>query len=75
MSVHFRRRPPSPAEEVGAAAFAVLVGAGAAAVTWYVTRRLLSRERLDPDGRDALPEERSDTPRLTSGTAPTATDG
>ena len=74
MSVHFRRRPPSPSEEMGAAAFSFLVGAGAAAVTWYVTRLLLSRERLDPDGADAALEEGPRRARLNAGTSASATD-
>lgn len=46
MTVHFRRRRLSRMDELGALSVSVLIGLGSAAVTYYVTRLLLSRERL-----------------------------
>ena len=75
MTVHFRRRTPTRSEEVGSVAVSVLVGAGVAAVTWYVTRLLLSRERLGPDVGDAALEEGPRRARLSPGAPSSATDG
>lgn len=54
MTVHFRRSRLSRADELGAAAVSLLIGAGAAAATFYVTRLLLSRERLSDVPRGSV---------------------
>lgn len=69
MTVHYRRSDLSRADEVGAVAVSLLIGLGAAATTYYVTRLMLSKERLsgepgtpanDPSGgRRSLPGGRT----------------
>lgn len=73
MTVRFRRTRLSRADELGAATVSLLVGLGAAAATYYVTRLMLSRERLSgepvraissgsDDGRRTLPGGRTSEP-------------
>ncbi len=69
MTVRYRRSRLSRAEEAGAVAVSLLIGMGAAATTYYLTRLMLSKERLsgeppapasDPsDGRRSLPGGRT----------------
>lgn len=76
MSARYRRGSPSRRDEVGAAAVSILVGAGAAAVTYYLTRLFLSREALAPEahgeGTTFRPSVARD--RLPSGTTSSPTD-
>jgi len=48
MSRYYRRTTPGPRENLGAGLFALGLGAGVAAVTFYLARLLLARERLEP---------------------------
>lgn len=57
MTVHFRRRRLSRMDELGALSVSVLIGLGSAAVTYYVARLFLSRERL---GREPSPRSAGD---------------
>lgn len=67
MTVHFRRRRLSRLDELGALSVSVLVGLGSAAAAYYVTRLLLSRERLGPDPSAERPGLSSpERPRLAS---------
>lgn len=59
MTVHFRRRRLSRQDELGALSASVLVGLGGAALAYYLTRLLLSRERL-AGGPSELIEGRSE---------------
>lgn len=63
MSALYRRGPPSQRDDLGAAAVSILVGGSVAAVTFYLTRLYLSRERLQPEN------DGDRTPRLTAGDA------
>lgn len=47
MTVHYRRRTLSRADEVGALSVSILAGLGGAAAAYYLTRLYLSREKLD----------------------------
>jgi hypothetical protein len=65
----YRRGRISRGDGLAAAAVSVAIGTGAALVTWYVTRLLLSREelpagRLRPGGARALAAPES--PELSS---------
>ncbi len=66
MTVHFRRTSLSPTEEWGAVAVSLLAGAGAALVSYYVTRLFLSREPIGPDAPPD-PGEGSEIPSLPRG--------
>ena len=56
MTVRYRRRRLRFEEDLAATAVSLAVGAGVAAVTFYLTRILLSRDdMLDGPGRDLLP--------------------
>lgn len=76
MSVGYRRRSPSRRDDVGAAAVSILVGAGAAAVTFYLTRLFLSRESLGPEthGGGRLHAPAGDAGRLPVGATPSPSD-
>lgn len=61
MKTRYRRVRPTRTDELASAAVSFLVGAGAAAVTFYLTRLILSREPLavrelpETTGRRSLP--------------------
>lgn len=76
MSARYRRGCPSRRDEVGAAAVSILVGAGAAAVTYYLTRLFLSREALEPeaDGEGTTFGPSVDRDRLPPGATPSPAD-
>lgn len=44
----YRRRSPTPSDDAGAFALSLVVGAGVALATFYVTRLLLARDELMP---------------------------
>ncbi|NNF13779.1 MAG: hypothetical protein HKN72_11175 [Gemmatimonadetes bacterium] len=68
MTVHFRRRSLSRADELGALAVSILAGLGGAAAAYYLTRLYLSRETLDSPakhpGGDEKPIGPTQQPRL-----------
>lgn len=76
MSARYRRGSPSRRDEVGAAAVSILVGAGAAAVTYYLTRLFLSREALEPEahGEGTTFRPSADRDRLPPGAMPPPSD-
>lgn len=76
MSVGYRRRSPSRRDDVGAAAVSILIGAGAAAVTFYLTRLFLSREPLGSKthGGGAVHGHAGDAQRLPVGATPSPSD-
>lgn len=58
--MRYRRRRLRFEEDLAAAAVSLAVGAGVAAVTFYLTRILLSRDdMLEGPGRDLLPDSGS----------------
>jgi hypothetical protein len=53
MSRFYRRRPPGPRENLGAALVATGLALGVATVSFYLVRTFLSREALEPLPRPA----------------------
>lgn len=76
MSARYRRRSTSWRDDVGAAAVSILVGAGAATVTFYLTRLFLSREPLvsESHGGVAVHAPAGDAGRLPVGATPSPSD-
>lgn len=76
MSVVYRRRSPSRRDDAGAAAVSILFGAGAAAVTFYLTRLFLSREPLGQEthGGGGLHAPTDDAEGLPVGATPSRSD-
>ncbi len=64
MTVHYRRRPLSRRDELGAPAVSTLAGVLGAAAAYYLTRLYLSREKLE--GGDRSVSGRDDQPGLPS---------
>ncbi|MDH3270721.1 MAG: hypothetical protein OEN56_05275 [Gemmatimonadota bacterium] len=61
MTPRYRQVEPSRSEIFGAAAVSIAIGAGAAAVAFYVTRLMLSRDPL-PTEPDPVAESPHPTP-------------
>lgn len=57
MSRYYRRREPGSKENAGAALAALGVAAGAAVVTFYFVRIMLSREPLSGSDQTRLPSQ------------------
>lgn len=59
---YYRRIDPGPGETLRAGLAAGAIAAAAAAVSFYLVRVYLARERLEPPGADTLEEEAFDEP-------------
>ena len=79
MTIHSRRRTLSRLDELGAVSVSLLAGLGGAALTYYLTRLYLSREKLE-SGEERDPRETGGggsigTPRRSRLPAPGGTTG